>query len=77
MAAKGFRSSQSNGSICEDRLAPEHLPRPDIAEEPPDMADGAPDEVARGGFPGAVQDPGEGDESNGEVGRGDGDEAEE
>lgn len=41
------------------------------------MADGAPDEVARGGFPGAVQDPREGDESDGEVRRGDSDEAEE
>jgi hypothetical protein len=41
------------------------------------VPDGAPDEVARGGPPGAVEDPRERDERDGEVGRGNGDEAEE
>lgn len=63
--------------MAEERGTTSHLSRPNVPHEPPNVTHSASDQVPSGCLPGAVKDPREGDECDGEVRCGDGDHAKE
>jgi hypothetical protein len=71
------KNSQRLGGLAKYRRPAYHLACPHVTDEPTDVANGAPDEVARSGAPSAGEQPGEGDEGKREVWGSDGDEAKE
>ncbi len=71
------QNSQQVWRLAKYRRPTDHLASPHVADEPSYVAHCAPDEIARRGAPRAGEHPGERDERKGEVGRGDGEQAEE
>jgi hypothetical protein len=70
-------NSQYIRRLAKYRRPTDHLASPHVTDEPPYVTDRASDEVARGSAPRAGEHPGERDERKGEVGCGDGEQAEE